>query len=72
MSLPQLASRKPHLNGHSGLPHKATENDVYEGMFIPNGTLVLANIWQVLRSPVAHILDLVLIHRIPKSQEDDA
>ncbi|EIW55982.1 cytochrome P450 [Trametes versicolor FP-101664 SS1] len=23
-----------------GLPHKATENDVYEGMFIPNGTIV--------------------------------
>jgi cytochrome P450 len=26
-----------------GLPHLSTEDDVYEGMFIPKGSLVLAN-----------------------------
>jgi cytochrome P450 len=29
-----------------GIPHKATEDDWYEGMFIPKGATCLANIWQ--------------------------
>ena len=28
-----------------GLPHRLMEDDVYEGMCIPRGTLVFANIW---------------------------
>jgi cytochrome P450 len=28
-----------------GLPHKATEDDCYEGMFIPKGATCMANIW---------------------------
>lgn len=28
-----------------GVPHRNTEDDVYNGMFIPKGTTVLANIW---------------------------
>ena len=28
-----------------GLPHTSTEDDWYNGMFIPKGTLVLPNIW---------------------------
>lgn len=29
----------------SGLPHRLMEDDVYNGMFIPKGSLVFANIW---------------------------
>ncbi|KAI0295617.1 cytochrome P450 [Multifurca ochricompacta] len=29
-----------------GLPHAATEDDWYEGMFIPKGATCIANIWQ--------------------------
>jgi cytochrome P450 len=28
-----------------GLPHTSTEDDWYDGMFIPKGTLVLTNLW---------------------------
>jgi len=28
-----------------GIPHIATENDVYKGHFIPKGSTVIANIW---------------------------
>ncbi|KAH8102293.1 cytochrome P450 [Cristinia sonorae] len=34
-----------------GLPHRVSEDDVYEGYFIPKGTMVLANIWQFLHDP---------------------
>ena len=29
----------------SGLPHRLVEDDVYEGMHIPRGSFVFANIW---------------------------
>ncbi|KAI0294618.1 cytochrome P450 [Multifurca ochricompacta] len=29
-----------------GVPHSATEDDWYEGMFIPKGAMCIANIWQ--------------------------
>lgn len=29
-----------------GVPHKATEDDWYEGMFIPKGATCVSNIWQ--------------------------
>ncbi|KAH9950732.1 cytochrome P450 [Amylocystis lapponica] len=32
-----------------GLPHRLTEDDVYNGQFIPKGTLVFANIWNMLK-----------------------
>lgn len=32
-----------------GLPHRLMEDDVYRGMVIPKGTLVFANIWNMLR-----------------------
>ncbi|KAI0635124.1 cytochrome P450 [Trametes polyzona] len=34
-----------------GLPHRLTEDDVYEGMAIPKGTLVFANAWKMSRDP---------------------
>lgn len=33
--------------GPMGVPHLTTQDDVYEGYFIPKGTLILANIWLV-------------------------
>lgn len=32
-----------------GLPHRVTEDNVYNGQFIAEGTLVFANIWKMLR-----------------------
>ncbi|KAJ2926963.1 hypothetical protein H1R20_g10156, partial [Candolleomyces eurysporus] len=40
--------------GHCALaaiPHKTTEDDYYDGYFIPKGTLVLGNAWAVLHDP---------------------
>lgn len=30
------------------VPHRSTEDDIYNGYFIPAGTLVVANTWYVL------------------------
>ncbi|KZP11704.1 cytochrome P450 [Athelia psychrophila] len=32
-----------------GLPHRLMEDDVYNGMFIPKGTLVVGNNWAIMR-----------------------
>ncbi|XP_006456136.1 hypothetical protein AGABI2DRAFT_227934 [Agaricus bisporus var. bisporus H97] len=34
-----------------GLPHMATENDVFRGYFIPAGTLIMGNTWTILHDP---------------------
>ncbi|EPQ59616.1 cytochrome P450 [Gloeophyllum trabeum ATCC 11539] len=34
-----------------GVPHRVTEDDVHEGYYIPKGSLVIANIWQILHDP---------------------
>ncbi|KAI0066946.1 cytochrome P450 [Artomyces pyxidatus] len=34
-----------------GLPHRSTEDDWYEGMFIPAGTICIANVWALNRDP---------------------
>jgi cytochrome P450 len=34
-----------------GLPHLSTEDDWYDGMFIPKGTIVIANVWHLNRDP---------------------
>ncbi|KAJ6585742.1 cytochrome P450 [Mycena capillaripes] len=33
------------------VPHRAMADDVYEGFFIPKGTLVIANVWKFLHDP---------------------
>ncbi|TDL26571.1 cytochrome P450 [Rickenella mellea] len=34
-----------------GLPHVNTEDDVYNGYFIPKGSILIANIWQITHDP---------------------
>ena len=34
-----------------GVPHRSTEDDWYEGMFIPKGTICIANLWHMNRDP---------------------
>ncbi|KAI9443308.1 cytochrome P450 [Lactarius indigo] len=34
-----------------GLPHRSIEDDWYEGMFIPKGTICIANVWHLNRDP---------------------
>ncbi|KAF6755368.1 cytochrome P450 98A3, partial [Ephemerocybe angulata] len=34
-----------------GLPHTSTEDDIYDGYFIPKGTLVFGNSWHILHDP---------------------
>jgi cytochrome P450 len=33
------------------VPHRLTEDDVYEGYFIPAGSLVSGNVWAILHDP---------------------
>ncbi|KAJ7594361.1 cytochrome P450 [Mycena floridula] len=35
-----------------GTPHSVTENDVYNGMFIPAGSTVFANLYGIMQDPV--------------------
>jgi cytochrome P450 len=34
-----------------GLPHRSIEDDWYKGMFIPKGTVCIANVWHLNRDP---------------------
>ncbi|KAF8211924.1 cytochrome P450 [Mycena galopus ATCC 62051] len=40
-----------HPVGPMGLPHIATEDDVHNGYLIPKGSIVLANIWNMVHNP---------------------
>jgi hypothetical protein len=35
------------LTGYEALPHMATNDDEYDGYYIPKGTVLLGNAWQV-------------------------
>jgi cytochrome P450 len=37
--------------GPMGVPHLSTEDDWYEGMFIPKGTICIPNVWHMNRDP---------------------
>ncbi|KAH9035789.1 cytochrome P450 [Lactarius pseudohatsudake] len=37
--------------GPLGIPHCSAEDDWYNGMFIPKGTIVIANVWHLNRDP---------------------
>ena len=32
-------------------PHRSTEDDVYNGYFIPKGSVILPNVWELNRDP---------------------
>ena len=34
-----------------GIPHMTTEDDTYQGYYIPKGSVVMANIWYDLKLP---------------------
>ncbi|EKM56473.1 uncharacterized protein PHACADRAFT_253615, partial [Phanerochaete carnosa HHB-10118-sp] len=40
-----------HPIGPLGLPHRLTQDDVYEGYVLPKGTIVIPNIWKFLHDP---------------------
>jgi len=37
-----------------GFPHKLMEDDIYEGMFLPAGSMVMANSWSILHDPAIY------------------
>ncbi|KAI0042144.1 cytochrome P450 [Auriscalpium vulgare] len=37
-----------------GVPHATSEDDIFEGYFIPKGTLVIANAWSILHDPAVY------------------
>ena len=37
-----------------GIPHATTEDDWYEGMFIPKGTICMVNLWQCHHDPESY------------------
>lgn len=34
-----------------GLPHRVSEDDLYDGYFIPKGTMIIANVWAIMHDP---------------------
>ncbi|KAI2630045.1 putative cytochrome P450 oxidoreductase OrdA-like protein [Xylaria nigripes] len=38
----------------TGFPHESTEDDTFEGYFIPKGSMLMANIWQIVHDPDFH------------------
>ncbi|KAH9970772.1 cytochrome P450 [Russula compacta] len=37
-----------------GVPHAATEDDIYNGLFIPKGAIVISNSWSILHDPATY------------------
>ncbi|EIN11187.1 cytochrome P450 oxidoreductase [Punctularia strigosozonata HHB-11173 SS5] len=40
-----------HTIGPMGIPHATTDDDVYNGYFIPRGSIVLSNLWLIAHDP---------------------
>ncbi|KAI0261388.1 cytochrome P450 [Gloeopeniophorella convolvens] len=40
-----------HVIGPMGIPHSTTADDWYDGYFIPKGSLVMSNLWQIANDP---------------------
>ncbi|KAJ6570544.1 cytochrome P450 [Mycena vulgaris] len=49
-----LESLRWHPVAPLGFPHRLTEDDHYEGYFLPKGTLVQANVWKFTRDPLIY------------------
>ncbi|KAJ7756757.1 cytochrome P450 [Mycena maculata] len=43
-----------HPPAPTGIPHRLTQDDIYEGMFLPAGSMVMGNIWQILHDPLMY------------------
>ncbi|KAL1739761.1 cytochrome P450, partial [Schizophyllum fasciatum] len=43
-----------HAVAPMGIPHRLMEDDVYEGYFIPEGSLILTNLWKMLHDEDAY------------------
>ena len=52
----QLQSRRWQTVLPIGIPHLLTEDDVYDGHFIPAGTIVVANQWYTFRRVAGRLL----------------
>ncbi|KIY64631.1 cytochrome P450 [Cylindrobasidium torrendii FP15055 ss-10] len=37
-----------------GIPHQTSEDDIYEGHFIPKGSIIMANIWKMTHDPALY------------------
>jgi len=44
-----------HLSAPLGIPHMATNDDEYDGYYIPKGTVVIGNAWSILHDPGSFI-----------------
>ncbi|KAG1854759.1 cytochrome P450 [Suillus tomentosus] len=40
--------------GAAGFPHRMTEDNIYNGYYIPKGSLILANVWFMLNDPLRY------------------
>jgi len=38
----------------AGLPHMATQDDIYEGFFIPQGAVMISNVWTIFHDPALY------------------
>ncbi|KAH9975377.1 cytochrome P450 [Lactifluus volemus] len=52
-----------------GLPHLSTQDDWYEGMFIPKGSIMMANVWHLNRDPEIYGADAPTSIR-PETKEE--
>ncbi|THU82960.1 cytochrome P450 [Dendrothele bispora CBS 962.96] len=49
-----LEALRWHTVAPTGIPHRVMQDDIYNGYFIPKGTLVIANIWQMSHDPAVY------------------
>jgi hypothetical protein len=42
------------------IPHRSTQNDIFEGQFIPAGTIVIPNIWYTIIISITRLYSLSL------------
>ena len=49
-----------HLTDHEAFPHMTTNDDEYDGYYIPKGTVVLGSAWQVRNDYFALICIMTL------------
>jgi len=45
LSILENSPRRKYSKLYLGVPHMSTEDDEYDGYFIPKGTIVMGNIW---------------------------